>query len=271
MLPVPGEALAATPLERDGVRLGALLHDAALREEPELLDAVAAAGRLALHNERLALEVGAQLADAQASRRRIVEAGDAERRRLERDLHDGAQQRLVALLLELRALERRSGEAGDVALADALDELAGGLTDALAEVRRLARGIRPPVLEEEGLGPALRALAARCPLPVEVDARLARRHPAVVESAAYFTAAEALANALKYAGASRVELSAHDADGALVLAVRDDGRGGADPAAGSGLAGMADRLAALGGTLVVDSPAHRGTTIVARLPGQPSG
>jgi len=258
-LPAPGEPLSATLLERDGTALGALVHDAALREEPELLDAVAAAGRLALHNERL-------LEDARASRRRIVESGDAERRQLERDLHDGAQQRLVALLLSLRTLERRTGEAGDVALADQLDALAAELSGALGEIRDLAHGIRPPVLEEEGLGPALLALAARVPVTVEADVRLSRRLEPAVETAGYFAAAEALANALKYAGAAHVRLTAGEDGAGLVISVRDDGRGGADPSHGSGLVGLGDRLEALGGSLTVESPAGGGTTVTARLP-----
>ena len=164
-------------LERDGVLLGALVHDAALREEPELLEAVAAAARLALHNERLAGEVRAQLDEVHASRQRIVAAGDAERRRLERDLHDGAQQQLIALALRLRTLERRAGSSGNVALADELEALATELDAAMAGIRELARGIRPPVLNEEGLGPALVALADRVPLPV-ASRRAARRPPA---------------------------------------------------------------------------------------------
>jgi len=265
-LPEPGDRLAATILERDGEVLGALVHDAALREEPELLDAVAAAARLALHNERLADEVRAQLAEVQESRRRIVASGEAERRRLEHDLHDGAQQRLVALALRLRAIERRAGDRGQIALADELDAVATELDAALADIRELARGIRPPVLQEQGLGPALEALAGRLPLRVAVDVRLDGRLPDVVEATGYFAAGEALANVLKHAGAERVRLAATAEDGELVLSISDDGRGGADAGAGSGLVGLADRLEAIGGSLSVDSPAGAGTTLVARIP-----
>ena len=267
-LPAPGDRLAATVLERDGVVLGALVHDAVLREEPELLAAVAAAARLALHNERLADEVRAQLEEVHASRERIVAAGDAERRRLERDLHDGAQQRLIALALRLRTLERRAGSTGNVALADELADLATELDAAMAGIRELARGIRPPVLNEEGLGPALVALADRLPLPVATDVRLDGRLPDVIEATGYFAAGEALANVLKHSGAGRVELTAREEDGAVVIAVADDGRGGARERNGSGLVGLADRLAAVGGSLSVESPEGGGTTILARIPAQ---
>ena len=273
-LPEPGGRLAATVLERDGVMLGALVHDAALREEPELLAAVAAAARLALHNERLADDVRAQLDEVQASRQRIVAAGDAERRRLERDLHDGAQQRLIALALRLRALERRAGSRGDVALAAELEDLAGELDAAMAGIRELARGIRPPVLNEEGLGPALVALADRMPLPVTADVRIEGRLPDVIEATGYFAAGEALANVLKHADARGVRLTACEEDGAVVLTVADDGHGGAHEGNGSGLVGLADRLAAVGGALSVHSPQGGGTTVVARLPAraaQPTG
>ena len=265
-MPQAGEPLAATMIERDGTPLGAIVHDAALREEPELLRAVAAAARLALHNERLAEEVRARLEDVQASRQRIVAAGDAERRRLERDLHDGAQQRLVALALRLRTLERATGASGNIRLADDLELLASELDTTIAEVRELARGIRPPALGEAGLGAALEALADRTPLPMRVDAELPRRLPDVVEAAAYFAASEAVANALKHAGAGHVRIAATDDGDELVLSVADDGSGGAEPRAGGGLVGLADRLEALGGELAIDSALGGGTTLTARIP-----
>jgi signal transduction histidine kinase len=265
-LPEPAAPLAATRLERDGTTLGALVHDAALREEPELLGAVLAAARLALDNERLADEVRARLEEVRASRRRIVAAGDAERRRLERDLHDGAQQQLVVVAVRLSALHRRAGMTGDVALADELDDLAAELRAATDEIRRIARGIRPPALVEGGLGPALEVLADRAPLPVLLDVRLERRPPDDVEAAAYFAAAEALANVLKHADAGQVRVEAAEAAGELTVSVSDDGRGGADPDGGSGLVGLADRLEALGGSLSVQSPGGGGTTVVARIP-----
>jgi signal transduction histidine kinase len=265
-MPQAGERLAATIIERDGTPLGAIVHDAALLEEPELLRAVAAAARLALHNERLAEEVRARLEDVQASRQRIVAAGDTERRRLERDLHDGAQQRLVALALRLRTLERATGASGNIRLADDLELLASELDTTIAEVRELARGIRPPALGEAGLGAALEALADRTPLPMRVDARLVRRLPDVVEAAAYFAASEAVANALKHAGAEHIRIGATDDGERLVLIVADDGGGGAQPRAGGGLVGLADRLEALGGELVIDSAHGGGTTLTAIIP-----
>ena len=265
-LPVPGGPLAATALKRDDELLGALVHDEALRQEPELLDAVAAAARLALHNERLADEVRARLVEVQASRQRIVEASDAERRRLERDLHDGAQQRLVAAVLRVRSLERRAAGGGDVGLADALEDLAAELDAAMLDIRELARGIRPPALNEAGLATALETLADRSPVPVVLDVHVEGRFPEVVEATAFFAASEALANVLKYADARHVRLAAGIEDGRLWLSVEDDGRGGADPAKGSGLAGLADRLDALDGSLVVESPPAGGTVVSAHIP-----
>jgi signal transduction histidine kinase len=265
-LPEPATGEAVTVLERDGVRLGALVHDAALLEEPELLEAVAAAARLALHNERLAAEAGARLREVQASRQRIVEAADAERVRLERDLHDGAQQRLLGLALRLRMLERRAADAANLALADELDALAAEIDATLGEIRTLARGIRPPALAEVGLEVALEALADRLGLRVEVDVQTSAALPDAVEATAYFAAAEALANVHKHAAASSARVEIAEQDGQLVLRVADDGCGGADPAAGSGLVGLTDRLEALGGSLRVESAAGAGTTLVAAIP-----
>ena len=169
----------------------------------------------------------------------------------------------------MRTLERRAGSSGNVALADELDGLAAELDAAMAGIRELARGIRPPVLNEEGLGAALVALADRLPLPVATEVQLDGRLPDVVEATGYFAASEALANVLKHADASGVRLSARVDDGAVVLAIADDGRGGAAERNGSGLVGLADRLAALGGTLSVESPEAGGTTVVARIPLSP--
>jgi signal transduction histidine kinase len=215
---------------------------------------------MALENERLAAQVRAQLEEVKASRARIVDAADAERRRVERDLHDGAQQRLVALAMRLD-LARQSNDASAALLDDATSELRA----AVAEVRDLARGLHPPILTEAGLGPALEALAERANVPVTIDAP-PRRFPPGVEAAAYFVVSEALTNVARYAAASavRVEVRA-DAD-RLWVSVRDDGRGGADAAGGTGLHGLADRIAALGGRLEVDSPTGAGTTVSAELP-----
>ena len=216
--------------------------------------------------------VSLALANAQArqelaaSRARIVQAGDEERRRLERNLHDGAQQRLVALSLELRLCERRFA-AGDPAAGDILRHAMEQLADGLDELRELARGIHPAILSDKGLLPALEMLSTRAGLPVELCAELEERLPAPVEAAAYYLVAEALTNASKHARASRVRVSVDRADaGAVVVVVADDGVGGANLNGGSGLRGLRDRVEALGGALEVDSREGAGTTLTARLP-----
>ena len=200
-----------------------------------------------------------------ASRARIVEIGDAERRRLERNLHDGAQQQLVALALTLRMCGARLTEGGPEAealLARANAELA----DALEELRELARGIHPSILTDRGLEPALEMLAGRASLPLELDVDLAERLPGPVEAAVYYVVAEALTNASKHAQASHVRVDVSRGDGVALLEVRDDGIGGADQRAGSGLRGLCDRVEALGGHLDLVSPAGTGTTLRARIP-----
>jgi signal transduction histidine kinase len=259
-----GRAVAApergfTVLERDGERLGALVHDAALAEEPEVVEVVAAAATLALHNERLADEVRAQLDEVQASRQRIAEAAEAERARIERDLHDGAQQRLIALSMRARSLERA---AADPDLAARAGDLAEGLADALREVRELAHGIRPPMLAELGLGAALEELAGRTPLDVALDADLPDALPDAVAATAYFAVSEAVANALKHAHAMRLVIAARAADGMLVVRVADDGIGGVAVAP----AALVDRVSALRGEVTVHSPAGDGTEVVVSLP-----
>jgi PAS domain S-box-containing protein len=203
-----------------------------------------------------------------ASRARIVQAADEERRRLERNLHDGAQQRLVALSLELRLAERRLAT-GDPAAGDLLRHAMADLADALEELRELARGIHPAILSDKGLVPALEMLGARAGLPVELCAELEERLPGPVEAAAYYLVAEALTNASKHARASRVRVAVEQADGGAVVEVADDGIGGADLNGGSGLRGLRDRVEALGGTLDVSSPEGEGTTLTARLPCPP--
>ena len=200
-----------------------------------------------------------------ASRARIVQAADDERRRLERNLHDGAQQRLVALSLDLRMCERRL-EAGDPAAVDLLRGAAAELAGALEELRELARGIHPAILSDKGLVPALEMLAGRATIPVELDAALDDRLPAPVEAAAYYLVAEALTNAAKHAAASSVNVAVTRRNGRAVVEVADDGVGGVDQKKGSGLRGLRDRVEALGGTLEIDSPAGVGTTLRARLP-----
>src|SRR4051794_37834020 len=214
---------------------------------------------------RLNAELHARLEDLAASRARIVTAGDVERRRLERNLHDGAQQRLVTLALALRlALAKLDSDP-----AAARDRLAGAaeeLTLALQELRELARGLHPAVLTDHGLRAAVEMLADRAPLPVEIDEAPERRLPEPVEAAAYFLIAEALTNVAKYAHASAARISVAASDASVIVEVSDDGVGGADPATGSGLRGLADRVEALGGSLDVSSPDGDGTVLRAEIP-----
>jgi signal transduction histidine kinase len=265
-LPGPGTGRAVTEVEREGIRVGAIIHDDSLADEPGLVRAVAASAALALENERLEAELRARLDELQSSRARLVEVSMFERRRLERDLHDGAQQRLVALSLQL-GLARRRLDSGDGRAAVAmLDAARDELARALEELRELARGIHPAVLTDRGLEAALEALADRAPLPVSLDQMPAERLPAPVEAAAYFVVAEALTNVAKYAGASSAEVRIGRNGGYAVVEVRDDGVGGADPAVGTGLRGLADRLAALDGRLEVHSPPGEGTMVRAEVP-----
>jgi signal transduction histidine kinase len=200
-----------------------------------------------------------------ASRRRIVAATDEARRQIERNLHDGTQQRLVSLGLAVRAAEAdvppdRRG------LRVELSGIATGLMDAVAELREISRGVHPAILSEAGLGPALRTLARRSTIPVDLDVRTDTRLSEPIEVAAYFVASEALANAAKHAHASHMEVSLARRNGSLVLSIRDDGIGGADPGRGSGLVGLRDRVEALGGTIRIDSPPGGGTSLVVTLP-----
>jgi len=200
-----------------------------------------------------------------ASRRRIVTAADETRRRIERDLHDGTQQRLVSLGLAARTAET-DVTAGRDDLRAELSRIAAGLADAVTELQEFSRGIHPATLSERGLGPALRTLARRSAVPVDLDVSTNARCPEPVEIAAYYVASEALANAMKHAQASHVEISLAASDASLLLSVRDDGIGGADPARGSGLTGLADRVEALGGSIHVRSTAGTGTHITVDLP-----
>jgi signal transduction histidine kinase len=224
-----------------------------------LLVAAGSAARLALENARLQAELRAQLEELRASRRRIVEAGDAERRRLERDLHDGAQQRLLALGLALQLLRDRDGDR------DLLDQADAELQTALRELRDLARGIHPTILSEQGLAPAVRSLADRAPLPVRVHVA-EQRYPASVETAIYFVVAEALTNIAKHAQARSAVVALGRENGKLLVDISDDGCGGAVPHAGGGLQGLTDRVAAAGGTLRVRSEPGNGTTLHIEVP-----
>jgi signal transduction histidine kinase len=246
---------------RGAAAVAVVVHDPVLDAEPLLLDDVTRAAALPLENGRLHVELLARLEEVNASRQRIVTAAYEERRRLERDLHDGAQQRLVSLALSLRLA--RSGV--DSASAEVLDEAADQLTTAVREVRELARGIHPAGLTEDGLAAALESMAARTPVPVVVDVP-DQPFPDDVAAAAYFTACEAVTNAVKHAHATRIDIRGSIESGALVVVVTDDGSGGAALRSGGGLQGLADRLDALGGGLTVVSAAGRGTTVSARVP-----
>ena len=266
-LAVPDEddERAVTLIEHEGAPLAVLVHDPTLREEAKLVEAVAAAARLALVNARLHAEVRAQLETLQESRARIVAAADEERRRIERDLHDGAQQRLVALALELRSAQRQLGETGDPELERLLSWTADELQVAVDELRELAQGIHPGILTQGGLGHALEALAARAPLPVSVHATPERFSPDV-EATAYFVACEALTNVVKHADASKASIGARRENGQLVIEVADDGRGGAALTGGSGLRGLADRVEARSGRLLVETASGSGTRVRAEIP-----
>jgi signal transduction histidine kinase len=257
--PVPDRGIAR--LERDGETLAVLAYDPALdQEDPGRVGAVASMARMALENERLAAQVRAQLDEVRASRARIVEAGNAERRRIERDLHDGAQQRLVALAMRLD--QARAGTSGAASL---IDETTTELLLAVREVRDLARGLHPTILTDAGLAAAVEALAERTPFPVTV-AVTESRFPPEIEAAAYYVVAEGLTNIARYAGATEARVEARADGRGLVVTVTDDGRGGADPSAGSGLRGLVDRLAAIDGELQITSPVGGGTTLTVILP-----
>jgi signal transduction histidine kinase len=265
-LPGDGDPQRAwTPVELEGRRVGAIVHDVSLSEDPELLRSVAAAAGLAMENEKLQAQLRARVEELSASRARIVEAGTHERRRLERNLHDGAQQRLVALSLTLRLAQaklRKEPDSADHLLTAAQDEL----TLALGELRELARGIHPAILSDRGLGAALEALAGRAPIAVELSEIPAEPLPEAIEAAAYFVIAEALTNVVKYAHANQATVSVVRQNGHAIVEVADDGIGGADPGRGSGLSGLADRVSALDGSMELDSPAGLGTRLRAEIP-----
>jgi signal transduction histidine kinase len=263
-LPAPGSGRAVTPLAHDGEPVAALIHDPALLEEPKLLESVCAAARLSLENARLHAELQAQLLKVRDSRTRIVAAADTERARIERDLHDGAQQRLVALALDLRIAERGL-DSTDAATSELLRSAVDNLQTAVKELRELAHGVYPALLSQSGLRAALDDLAGRTHGPVTVVDAPAERLPPDVEATAYFVACEALANTVKHSGATLVEISAVVEGTGLLVTIVDDGSGAAD-AGGDGLRGLADRVEARGGRLWVDSPAGAGTRITAEIP-----
>jgi signal transduction histidine kinase len=263
-LPEAGSHRAWTAVDYDGRRVAAIIHDASLEATPELVQAAAAAASLALDNERLKADLRARVEELRASRVRIVEASNSARRRLERDLHDGAQQQLVAMAVELRLLRNRVDD--DQEVIGLIDRIDAKLAMALDELRELARGIHPGILTDRGLAPALEALASRAPIPIDCEIDLPSRPPASVEAVAYFVVAEALTNVLKYAQAERATIRAsYDGDD-VVVEMQDDGVGGADERHGTGLQGLRDRVGALDGSVDVISPRGAGTLVRARIP-----
>jgi signal transduction histidine kinase len=263
-LPRPGSGRATTVIDRDGAPIAALLHHPSLDDEPEMLDAVSAAAAIALENGRLHAELRAHVEELRGSRGRVIEAGQKERQRLERDLHDGAQQRLIALSLDLRLLEERLGDDPDARAG--LDQARREIALSLEELRAVARGIHPAVVSGHGLGVALETLAARAAVPVrltvEVDGRMQER----LEVAAYYVVCESLANIGKHAQATSASIDVARSNGHIVVEVVDDGIGGADSERGSGLRGLADRVEALGGRLRVWTPRGGGTRVRAEMP-----
>ncbi len=264
VLPADGSGRQVAVVEQDGERVAAIVYDAALADERELLEAVCAAADIALRNERLAAELKARVSELAASRTRLISASDTERRRLERNLHDGAQQRLVALSMQLRLLTNRIRD--DPVAAEALAESAHSeLATSLEELRVLARGLHPAALDH-GLTIALDTLVAASGVATVVEVELSDRLPEPVEVAAYFVASEALANVAKHAHATAVTIRVSHTAGEASVEISDDGVGGADDAGGSGLRGLADRVEALGGQLRIVSPVGSGTTLTAVIP-----
>ena len=263
-LPEPESGRTWTAVDHEGARVAAIVHDAELDASPELVTAAASAAVLAIDNERLKAELRARVEDLRVSRVRIVEAADEARRNIERDLHDGAQQQLVSLALDLRILYAQLGDSDQRAT---VGRLADKLAEALGELRELARGIHPAVLSERGLGAAVEALVDRSPLDVRASVELdGARLPAAVEAAAYFVIAEGLTNVVRYAETRHADIVVCRNAGELEVVVADDGRGGATLDAGTGLRGLIDRLVVLDGRLELDSPLGAGTRLRARIP-----
>ncbi len=265
-LPDASSSRTATLLERHGQEVAALVHDHSLEHDPALVAGVAAAASLAIENERLQAALRARLAQVRESRARLVKVADEERRRLERDLHDGAQQRLIALSMSLGQISARLETGQTEKARDVIRVAEEQLRTALAELRALAAGIRPAILTDAGLAPALESLAEQAPLPVTVHTDIAGRLPDAVEAAAYFAVCEALTNVAKHGAATAVVVTASTTAGHLTVVIEDDGVGGAKPDRGSGLRGLVDQVGALDGTIDVDSPLGGGTRIRMDLP-----
>jgi signal transduction histidine kinase len=261
---LPGDARRVRLIERDGLRIAALVHDSALADEPELLEAVTAAAGIALENARLNVELRAHVEELRGSRARVIEAAQKERQRLERNLHDGAQQRLVALSLELDLLEQEiaPGRAGSIRFDAAREQVAVSLD----ELRELASGIHPAVVTAHGLAVALEDLAAHAPVPVRLIVKTDGRLPEQLEVAAYYVVSESLANIGKHAHASSGTIAITRTTEHVRIEILDDGVGGAHTEDGTGLRGLGDRVEALGGRLRVWSPRGGGTRVRAELP-----
>ena len=253
-----------TPIDRDGEHVAALVHDRTLADEGPLLEGVGAAAAMSLENGRLQADLQARVEELRGSRARVIEAGQRERQRLERNLHDGAQQRLIALSLRLSMLEKRVQ--AEPAVREELDAARREIALSLDELRDVARGLHPAVLTGHGLAVAVESLAARAPLPVRLAVEVAGRLPDRVEVAAYYVVSESLANVVKHAQARGASVSLERLPGRLVVEVVDDGVGGADTERGSGLRGLADRVEALGGRLRVWTPLGGGTRVQAEIP-----
>ncbi|WP_314139004.1 histidine kinase [uncultured Plantibacter sp.] len=243
-------------------------HDAALLDNPQLLRSVSASLRIMIDNERLTAELRHSLREVSRSRLRIVQAADEARRRAERDLHDGSQQQLFSVALRLRMASDAARADGQLVLADGLETTIDQLASAIKELRELARGLHPALLAEGGLVPAIAELGRRCTVVTKVTVELRERPRQLIEATVYYVVSECLANVTKYSGASSCEVVVSDhPDGGLRVVVADDGVGGADPARGSGLRGLADRVDAVGGTMRVESPVGAGTVVSIHLPG----
>jgi signal transduction histidine kinase len=263
-LPEAGHGRTTTLVEREGEPVAVLVHDSSLDDEPELLDAVSAAAGIALDNARLQAELGARLEELRGSRVRVIEAGQKERQRLERNLHDGAQQRLVALSLELTMLKKRFD--ADPEAGTRIDHARSEIALSLEELRDIAHGLHPAVVSGHGLAVALESLVARAAVPVRLTVEFKDRLPEPLEVAAYYLVSESLANVGKHAHATSASVAVARADGQLVVEIVDDGIGGADTERGSGLRGLADRVEALDGRLRVWTPAGHGTRVRAEIP-----
>jgi signal transduction histidine kinase len=262
-LPAAGDGLTTRLVERDGEPVAALVHDASL-DEPELLEAVSAAAGIALDNARLHAELAARLDELRGSRVRVIEAGQKERQRLERNLHDGAQQRLVALSLELTMLKKSLDDDPDTS--SRIEHARNEIAMSLQELRDIARGLHPAIVSGHGLAVALESLAARAPVPVRLNVELEDRLPEQLEVAAYYLVSESIANIGKHAHASSATVDVSRDDGQVVIEIVDDGIGGANTEAGSGLRGLADRVEALDGRLRVWTPRGHGTRVRAEIP-----